>query len=850
MSNWANTIIDIVNSIKITNTNDVNAVINNSTSNQSTVNKSKTLEQIKGNIIVNTQTELPNNVTGSVDNTSTSNNQKTSALSAWDPRLGRVDGFLAANDAKDHPIIVPFASNTAASAYFNMVFSLESGAKEEILKYATKSGSAETGEKTTSGSATTSAGTDAAVAGYKVYTGNETDLKRIQESDLQYGVASVVNPYTLTRLCGSLKGIQQGQDNTTTLTENRLYDIRDTRRFYDQSVTASDDFTSINNPTTTNIITWSNKDQWGRTPYSFQDFVFCKYWNIIPNNRLITFRKYHAPVYDNLQFPLMYKDESKTLNKMSFAPIATVLTYFGEQTGNQLSSLMSFTTGTKWRDLTAQIYEVSGDSGSDPRAVIDNMFTNKGGFTGAESAQISSLFSKANWVTGKMFSFGKFVGLLDKDGYDIKQDQSVFDHTKNTMIDPQDQLYSNRIQGPVNRIDSTKARDAGIIFDHKMTLTCEYVARPIGGINTKAVMLDILSNCMEIASVDAAWWGGGYKWMIEPHMYPFKNNDFKNSIMDALYAGKIFGNDGALARTVEGVRKFGTADDDPNGSFDWNNVISKMGEFIGESIGAIGNMLSSVGSALFGDGNILSNVIDKVTDMGSTEEQQEKGSAKLKNLLGNVNSMWRAEVVKKTMIPSISNMKAILTGEPVGNWHLVVGNPLNPIMTIGNLICTNMKVTCSDELGPDDFPMEIKVTYDIEHGMAREKGSIQSMFNRGNGKIYDLPDYIKASSDYETKVDDYTGNRSDSGWRNPQFMSVGAMAAAGGGMGGYKKYKLANPQALATLANTDSTVITKFSPVDIDMATSNISNDTTFFGENAGSRAWIRGTAITRKLMN
>jgi hypothetical protein len=43
-------------------------------------------------------------------------------------------------------------------------------------------------------------------------------------------------------------------------------------------------------------------------------------------------------------------------------------------------------------------------------------------------------------------------------------------------------------------------------------------------------------------------------------------------------------------------------------------------------------------------------------------------------------------------MPSIEGMRALLTGEPVGNWHLTVGNPLNPMMVIGNLICTGMKV--------------------------------------------------------------------------------------------------------------------------------------------------------------
>lgn len=114
-------------------------------------------------------------------------------------------------------------------------------------------------------------------------------------------------------------------------------------------------------------------------------------------------------------------------------------------------------------------------------------------------------------------------------------------------------------------------------------------------------------------------------------------------------------------------------------------------------------------------------------------------------------------------------MKALLTGEPTGNWHMTVGNPLNPILVIGNLICTKMDVQFGEEIGPDDFPLEMKVTYTLEHAMARDNAAIQSMFNRGAGKIYKLPDYVRAVSDYESKVDDFTG-RTSSSWVGPKYI--------------------------------------------------------------------------------
>jgi len=57
---------------------------------------------------------------------------------------------------------------------------------------------------------------------------------------------------------------------------------------------------------------------------------------------------------------------SDNINNKVFSPHATVVSYFGGDTGNTLSSLMNFTTGILWDDVTAKIHEVNGDEGSDP----------------------------------------------------------------------------------------------------------------------------------------------------------------------------------------------------------------------------------------------------------------------------------------------------------------------------------------------------------------------------------------------------------------------------------------------------------------------------------------------------
>ena len=79
---------------------------------------------------------------------------------------------------------------------------------------------------------------------------------------------------------------------------------------------------------------------------------------------------------------------------------------------------------------------------------------------------------------------------------------------------------------------------------------------------------------------------------------------------------------------------------------------------------------------------------------------------------------------------------SVLTGAPTGEWHLVVGNPCNPIAMIGNLVCKDLSISFGDTLGPDDFPTEITATITLQQARERERGEIESMFNRGEGRLY------------------------------------------------------------------------------------------------------------------
>ena len=380
--------------------------------------------------------------------------------------------------------------------------------------------------------------------------------------------------------------------------------------------------------------------------------------------------------------------------------MATALTYFGEETENNLSDILKFTTGLKWGDVEAGIWnEVSPPSTPD-----------------ADSGP-----------AGLYGGLSKYAKMLN-----IAQGNFNNDAILNQGALPPDPYvegpYENRIIGPVNRINSVKKREPGIDYQNNISLNFDYVARPIGGINTKAALLDIMSNFLVIGSATAVFWGGQHRFLGDPQKYPFIGGD---KGIQQWYRGDPVGwGETSITRFTDSFADVGDGVISFAKNF-FNTILS------GGSKDAFGGLKS-----LFSGNNVGGNALKAIAASKSTGQ-----------------------------VPYLSGLKALLIGEPVGEWHLTVGNPLNPIAMIGNLICTGIEVEFGNELGPDDFPLEMRVKVNLEHGMARDRDAIQSIFNRGMGRIYDLPDEFAGSADYETRVDNKTGNRTKTG-NQPVYYKV------------------------------------------------------------------------------
>jgi hypothetical protein len=438
-------------------------------------------------------------------------------------------------------------------------------------------------------------------------------------------------------------------------------------------------------PTTNNIINWSNLERNRyKFPYKYQDFVFCKFWQKIPNNYMVTLRRYPYPVNDQVSSAEEVRNELPLDRLM---PIATMITFMGEESANKLSTIVGpIETGLNWKELKADVWDVS------------------------TSIQPASVNDPAPGLS-------KALGFFSGGAAGAKTQQAP-----QTPVDPYTNgPYVNKILGPINVIDKVKIREKGLVFKHEIKLTFEYSLRSIGGINTKAAAMDIIGNIMVMCSASASFWGG------------------MNRKVPTAGQGAVDPFLGGMAGRSAWMR------------------------------GDVGGFFSAVKDQF---SSILSNASDffnKLTadPIGGLQAIAEKGASEFMKL-------------NTTAARSQSTgIHSLLTGQDTGEWHLQVGSPLNPIMMIGNLICTGVTLTFNDELGPDDFPTELKAEIKLEHARPRDRDDIESMFNAGGGRLYALPKGYESNT-YSSQA---ANNAEENGSAGNTQKGVNANEAGRGGNG-------------------------------------------------------------------
>jgi hypothetical protein len=435
---------------------------------------------------------------------------------------------------------------------------------------------------------------------------------------------------------------------------NTNSDATSPEEFYDKPGRLNDQYLEKvrKYPTASNLIEWSRTGKTNAVEYAWEDFLWCKNYGYVPNNYMVTLRRFTVPPEDDLF----------SSKRNSNPDIARLITWVDGETNKWESVGLKWSHKLNFKELTADIQEKENQPGYGNEA---------GAFEGLPG--------------------GNTIKALARVSDTPASNAAASNNPNANSFNPYEN--SNVIFGPIDKVIKMNIRDKGLDFTQEMSIIFEYELRSIDGVNPKIAMIDLLSNIMICTMNRGTFWGGDVRF----------------------YGGnprrlKPIGDPDLLAQG------------DFGGYFD--SLISGLSARLDSLTGGKGFSLEGIGNA---------------------------GKA----LGGNLMSQIAGGALDKMGRPGVQAISSLLSGESTGEWHLTIGNPANPIISIGNLILSETEVELYGPLGIDDFPSNVRVTCKLKPARPRDRTEIMGMFSR-NGRTY-----LTAPPQATT----YAGNKPNGGYQ-------------------------------------------------------------------------------------
>lgn len=361
-------------------------------------------------------------------------------------------------------------------------------------------------------------------------------------------------------------------------------------------------------------------------------------------------------------------------NSKQVPSVGTLISWFGTD-DNKLEDICKFSFNAEWQEIKSEIQDVQSkeDDGHILNSLVNVM--SPGYNAGVAAGKWGGGNAIYNWMAGK-------VGFLQATGT-YENDPDLY---------YRDNRYS---WAPKNSIQTFQNYTGELKFQHSFTLNFSYTLRSYDNINPKSAFLDLIGNILEVTYRRGTFWGGSHRWLGAPR----NTQAWKkiNNIFD-----KIESN---LDGGIDELFSISSVDD--------------LGNWFKGLLGSLGNMLGD-GVALVKNAIEDGSLADGAKKLAKDTTKATMGM--LKNKLGR---------------PAIYGLSTIASDADAhqGIWHLTVGNPRNPILSIGNLVMKNAEITQSGPLGIDDFPTELRVSVTLEHGRPRDVTEIGRMYTCGQGGL-------------------------------------------------------------------------------------------------------------------
>lgn len=396
------------------------------------------------------------------------------------------------------------------------------------------------------------------------------------------------------------------------------------------------------------LVNDSSNGLMGQETYAYSDFMYCKHLGKVPNNYMVTLRRFPLPVDDYIGAFGESVEQRSARVANNAACIGCMVTWMGVS-GNELNNILKYNYNMPFKFEEAEWQQKNTDADTNI-GMLNSMMSV---FDSTYRAQYQN--GTASTAGNAFFEHIGIKGLGDAP----YKNHAGFRDEK------------TKVWGPIDSVRSTYVRaDKGLNFDQKITLVFEYELKSYNGINGKQAMLDLISNILNVTYTTGSFWGGGIKGF-------------------GAHQSNIFAN---------------------------LNVFKARGGFT--------NFIDAFALDLH-------NFSSEIKSWSTGDPGQD-----LKNLLNEVGGMLMSGILNKLGRPQKGMYNALLSPAPIGFWHLTIGNPKRPIMSLGNMIITNTTIEHCGPLGIDDFPTGLKVTVELDRGKPRDLRDIERIYMQGNDRIY------------------------------------------------------------------------------------------------------------------
>jgi hypothetical protein len=513
------------------------------------------------------------------------------------------------------------------------------------------------------------------------------------------------NPNNENKVIDYMTGAVQATGNTTSLF-NAFYVFKYSggvssvsRSLYTSLSTkttpSGDNPAIVSNPTASAIVDWSNGLAKNPSPYglnnstySWSDFLFCKHYGIIPNNRLLTLRKY----------PLGTQDDASVKRnvKVTNLPVAQAVAWFGPGTPNSINDLWQNKWELAWKQGSTDAKNVQGNEIVNFSQALKNVLpTNTNPLIVKAIENLATMADLTAAATGNgavrqnVISAGK-----------AEIEKKIQEFQKNLYSDTG--AFFNQILGPVNVKNSFLYRDRGLsnaAVNSQWTIQFDYKTNSYFGMNQRRVALDLIANMLELTYSSGEW--------LESLNVYYKNLGIalrpdEQAHIEACLVG---GNFDALALS----------------EVFYNIAASRVDKMLTSGIALVSQ---GADAALSGLTSFITG--DNASILASIQNPNDPKYAQLRDAI-------QIELTKALAgtFPGFVQQRANVGNIPTGNWHLTIGNPMNPIMRIGDLVVKSCELTFGEELGADDFPIDMAFKVVLGPTKPRDGRDIRKTFNAG-----------------------------------------------------------------------------------------------------------------------